>query len=102
MKHQSHIATSLVALALAARTAAALAAEFSTPFGDGMVLQRGRPVPVWGTAAPGESVIVRFAYASTYKRSNEPRRKLRERRWSGYLYSADSGLPLGPFEAEIR
>ena len=34
---------------------------FSTPFGDGMVLQRGRPVPVWGTAAPGESVVVRFA-----------------------------------------
>ena len=29
-------------------------------------------------------------------------RYLRERRWSGHLYSTDSGLPLGPFEAEIR
>lgn len=31
------------------------------PFADGMVLQRGRPVPVWGTADPGESVTVAFA-----------------------------------------
>lgn len=35
--------------------------EFSTPFGDGMVLQRGRPVPVWGKAFPGDEVAVRFA-----------------------------------------
>src|SRR5262245_39290315 len=27
-------------------------------FGDGMVLQRDRPCPVWGTAAPGETVSV--------------------------------------------
>ena len=46
--------------ALAGRTLAATVA-FSTPFGDGMVLQRGRPVPVWGTAEPGERVVVRFA-----------------------------------------
>ena len=61
MKYPSHLATSLAALALAARTAAALAAEFSTPFGDGMVLQRERPVPVWGTAEAGEDIVVRFA-----------------------------------------
>jgi sialate O-acetylesterase len=30
-------------------------------FGKHMVLQRGRPVPVWGTAAAGESVSVSFA-----------------------------------------
>src|SRR5262249_16071646 len=30
-------------------------------FGDHMVLQRDRPVPVWGEAAPGESVTVEFA-----------------------------------------
>ena len=47
--------------ALAAQTTATAAVEFSTPFGDGMVLQRGRPVPVWGAAAPGEAVVVRFA-----------------------------------------
>ena len=31
------------------------------PFGDGMVLQRDRPVPVWGRAAIGETVTVSFA-----------------------------------------
>ena len=30
-------------------------------FGNHMVLQRDLPVPVWGTAAPGESVTVSFA-----------------------------------------
>ena len=30
-------------------------------FGDNMVLQRELPVPVWGTAAPGEKVSVSFA-----------------------------------------
>lgn len=44
------------ALAVFARRTLVAAATFSTPFGDGMVLQRGRPVPVWGTAAPGEAV----------------------------------------------
>lgn len=29
-------------------------------FGDGMVLQREMPVPVWGTAEPGERVTVAF------------------------------------------
>src|SRR5262245_59102774 len=30
-------------------------------FQDNMVLQRGMKVPVWGTAAAGEKVTVRFA-----------------------------------------
>lgn len=29
-------------------------------FGDGMVLQQGAKVPVWGNAAPGEKVTVKF------------------------------------------
>jgi sialate O-acetylesterase len=29
-------------------------------FGDHMVLQRGKPVPVFGTAAPGEQIVVEF------------------------------------------
>ena len=32
-------------------------------FAKGMVLQRGMPVPVWGTAAPGEEVRVSFGAA---------------------------------------
>lgn len=30
-------------------------------FRDGAILQRGKPVPVWGRAAPGEKVQVQFA-----------------------------------------
>lgn len=33
----------------------------SSMFGNHMVLQRNMPVPVWGVAAPGESVTVEFA-----------------------------------------
>ena len=52
-----------IALTVIALFAAGLRAEVSLPriFGDNMVLQRDRPVPVWGRAAPGEEVIVRFA-----------------------------------------
>ncbi len=38
--------------------------ELATPFADGMVLQRGRDVPVWGKAAPGSKVVVSFAGAT--------------------------------------
>lgn len=30
-------------------------------FGDHLVLQRDRPVPIWGEAAPGENVTIEFA-----------------------------------------
>lgn len=42
--------------------AGALPAELklASPFGDHMVLQQGRPLPVWGTAAPGERIVVKF------------------------------------------
>ena len=50
-------------LAVAALTAAGLEAAVRLPhvFGDGMVLQQGRSVPVWGKADPGETVTVSFA-----------------------------------------
>lgn len=35
-------------------------ATVSSFFSDGMMLQRDRPVPVWGTAAPGERVEASF------------------------------------------
>ncbi len=51
------------ALALLVLFALALRADVSLPkvFGDHLVLQRDRAVPVWGHAAPGEKVTVRFA-----------------------------------------
>lgn len=38
-----------------------LAVELVAPFSDGAVLQRGRRIPVWGTARPSERVEVEFA-----------------------------------------
>lgn len=35
--------------------------HLASPFGSHMVLQQQKPVPVWGKAAPGEKVTVRFA-----------------------------------------
>ncbi|HYE17441.1 MAG TPA: sialate O-acetylesterase [Tepidisphaeraceae bacterium] len=35
--------------------------KFAGVFTDHAVLQRDRPIPVWGTAAPGEPVVVSFA-----------------------------------------
>lgn len=43
-------------------SAATLTADVRTPavFGSGMVLQQGKPVPVWGWADPGEKITVSF------------------------------------------
>ncbi|MCH1419833.1 MAG: hypothetical protein L7W40_06000, partial [Akkermansiaceae bacterium] len=30
-------------------------------FSNGMILQREMPVPIWGTADPGEKIVVSFA-----------------------------------------
>jgi sialate O-acetylesterase len=37
------------------------AVKLASPFTDHMVLQREMPVPVWGTATPGERITVQFA-----------------------------------------
>lgn len=34
--------------------------KLASPFGDHMVLQRNKIVPVWGTATPGEKVTIEF------------------------------------------
>ena len=51
----------VLAVSFAAASFAALA-EVSLPavFGDHMVLQRGKPLPIWGRAEPGEKVTVAF------------------------------------------
>ena len=50
-----------VASAVLAALCSASAVEVASPFADGMVLQRGMKVPVWGWAKPGEAVKVSFA-----------------------------------------
>jgi sialate O-acetylesterase len=48
-------------------SAAAAQADVKLPaiFGDNMVLQAGKPVPVWGKADPGEEVEVRVSVTKT-------------------------------------
>ncbi len=58
---QARIKTLFIAVCAAACTSMAFA-EVKVPavFGDDMVLQRELPVPVWGTASPGEKISVSF------------------------------------------
>ena len=55
MKTMMTVAAAACALPLFAKI------ELGTPFSDGVVLQRGREVPVWGKADPGKKVAVEFA-----------------------------------------
>lgn len=52
----------LAAAALLSSCAVGLAGISMPPvFGDNMVLQRGQPLPVWGTAGAEETIVVSFA-----------------------------------------
>jgi len=51
----------LLLLTPAIWSAEAAAVQPAGVFCDHMILQRGKPVPVWGTARPGETVTVNFA-----------------------------------------
>ncbi len=60
----------ILLLAVTLLTVSLVDAEISLPqlFQSGMVLQRGKLIPIWGKAAPGELVTVRFnkkQYATT-------------------------------------
>lgn len=48
-------------LLLLCPSVALLALDFAPPFQDHVVLQRGKPVPIWGAATPGEPVTLRFS-----------------------------------------
>lgn len=56
------VKTLLVVFALLGLQIAPIHADvtLATPFRDGVVLQRGKPVTVWGTATPGENIKVEF------------------------------------------
>ncbi len=84
----------------AARVAALPASDgafaFASPFSDHMVLQRGMPVPVWGTAAPGADVKV-----SLFAVDGEERKAVAEEtatagdngRWIAFLPATAEGGP---------
>jgi sialate O-acetylesterase len=73
--------------------AAALADVKPAPlFSDHMVLQSGMPVPVWGTASPGEQVTV------TFNGQRQSATAGADSRWMVRLSGLQSG---GPFEMTI-
>lgn len=61
-------------------------------FSDHMVLQQGKPVPVWGWADPGEEVTVTF-------RGEKVRTRAVEGRWRVWLPPQKAG---GPDELTVR
>ncbi len=72
---------------------ASAAVKPSALFSDHMVLQRDIPVPVWGTADPGETVTVLF-HGQTRSTTAGP-----DGKWRVRLEKLKAG---GPFEMEIR
>ncbi|MGH7224529.1 MAG: sialate O-acetylesterase, partial [Gemmataceae bacterium] len=60
MKQRIWIAAALAAATLAASQGRADVKPHAL-FTDGMVLQRGTKCPIWGSAAPGEQVSVKFS-----------------------------------------
>ena len=55
---------------------------------DNMVLQRGRPIPIWGWADKGEEVTVAAAGQTVSTKAGD------DRRWEAVLDTLDVGRPL--------
>lgn len=65
----------LLAAALPLCATAVHGADHAAPrpaalFGNGAVLQQGKPIPVWGTAGPGDSIRVKFRSQSATTRAD--------------------------------
>lgn len=70
LANAAHPARAAAAMQDAAPTADEVSVKLPRIFGDRMVLQHGMPLPVWGTARPGESIEVRFAGQSKSTRAD--------------------------------
>ena len=89
------IATGLLIAAVTQCTAslAPAAVTLAAPFGDGMVLQRDRPVPVWGWTDPRQTVTVEVAGRTQSVQADA------NGRWRVTLPAIDAG---GPYELTVR
>ncbi|MEX2560483.1 MAG: sialate O-acetylesterase, partial [Pirellulales bacterium] len=85
------IALLLAATAFLGASASLAAVKPHNLFTPGAVLQRGREVPVWGTAADGEMVTVRF-------QGQELSTEAKDGRWRVTLQPLEAG---GPFDLVI-
>lgn len=85
----------LAALALACAAPSVAHADVTVPpiISEGMVLQRDMKAPLWGTAGPGEKVVVTFR-GKTAKTVGD-----RDGRWRVNL---DPGSAGGPFDLTIQ
>ncbi len=83
----------LVAAASAASAQAGATLSLGPLFQDHAVLQRDQPLPVWGTAAPGERVTVVFAGREASAQADA------SGKWSVTLPPAAAG---GPYGLEVR
>ncbi|HEY0008557.1 MAG TPA: sialate O-acetylesterase, partial [Tepidisphaeraceae bacterium] len=72
-----------------------MAGELKLPsfFGPNMVLQRNQPLKIWGWAAPGASVEVRFSVRNASVTADA------EGRWSAEMESLPAG---GPFDLSVK
>src|SRR5690242_13066471 len=100
-KIRPHVLAGIVALVLGARGVSGQAsAPPASPalrlprlFGDGMVLQRRKPVAIWGLAPPGSPISIDFRGRTTRATSNA------EGRWKATLPAMEAG---GPFELTVH
>ena len=85
----------LIVITLALLSAMASEAKIQLPqlFQQGMVLQRGKPIPVWGQADAGERVVVSFR-KKTYETTADS-----QGRWQVTLPVQKAG---GPFELTVN
>lgn len=91
MRHWFCIFAATATLAMAATTWADV--QCASTYSDHMVLQRGKPVAVWGTATPGEKVTVQIAKAKKSTTADKGGR------WSLKLPAQQAG---GPFQLQVN
>lgn len=83
----------LTALLLLAAACNRVPVELPQIFSDDMLLQRDRPVPVWGSASPGSAVTISWQGGRIRTRAGE------DGRWSAVLPATQAG---GPYELRIN
>jgi sialate O-acetylesterase len=84
----STISISLCCALISCCAAATAAVRLPALIGDHMVLQRGRPVPIWGWAEKGEEVTVSIAGQTLATKAGD------DGRWKVVLAKLDVGQPL--------